>query len=75
MQERVVGLDDLTFDIREVDPNDVSFDQTPNLRLTFCKIAIQACVLQRDRSLRGQQVEHRDPGRCEYVARQIILKI
>ena len=45
----------------------LEFDQASDLRLTFLKIAVETGVLQRDRRLRRQQFQDRDPIRCEGV--------
>ena len=41
----------------------------------FCEIAVQAGVLQRDRGLRGEQLQHRDPGRREDAGGQVVFQV
>ena len=47
--------------------DDVGVDQTPYLRLALREIAVQACVLQRGRGLRGKQLQHCDAAGRENV--------
>ena len=61
-EKRVIGLENLTFEIPNEDPDDVGVDQAPDLRFAFCEIAVQAGILQRDRGLRGEQLQHRAAG-------------
>ena len=71
-----------------VRPVDFSAGKTPaetarmtqSLRLRQISLAppqvgIEAGVLQRDRGLRGQQFQHREPGRREDVGRQVVLEV
>ena len=51
------------------------FDQAPDPGLPFPEIAVQAGVLQRDRRLRREQFQHRDPGGREHVRCQVVLEI
>ena len=74
-EKRVIGLDDLPFEIPDEDPDDVGVDQAPDLRFAFCEIAVQAGVLQRDRRLRGEQLQHRDPGRREDARGQVVFEV
>ena len=62
-EKRIIGLDDLPFGLPEEDPDDVGVNQSPDLGFAFHDIAVQAGVLQRDRGLRGEQLQHREPGR------------
>ena len=39
------------------------------------EIAVQAGILQRDRRLRGEQLQHRDPGRRKNPRSQVVLEI
>ena len=67
-EEGFVGLNNTTFNIQDEDPDDVGVDKASDLRLPFLQIAVQAGVLQRDRRLRRQQFQDRDPIRvnaCE----------
>ena len=42
---------------------------------TLCKIPVQAGVLERDRCLRGKQLQHCDAGRDEDTSGQVVLEI
>ena len=61
--------------IPDQDPDDVRIDQAPDPGLAFLEIVVQTGVLQRDRRLRGQQFQHRDPGGREHVRCQVVLEI
>ena len=39
------------------------------------QIAVQAGILQRDRRLRGKQLQHRDPGRREDPRGQVVFQV
>ena len=52
----------------DADPDDIGVDKAPDLRFAFRQIAVQAGVFQRDRRLRGEQLQHRDPRRREHAA-------
>src|SRR5271165_1878057 len=57
------------------DPNDIGIDQTPNLRLTFRQVAVQASVLQCCRGLRGKQLQDRDPAGRKNVRGEVVLEV
>ena len=73
-KKRLVGLHDLTVEIENEYPDDIGVDQAPDLRLPFLKIAIETRVLQRDRGLRRQQFQDRDPSRRECVRGQRVFE-
>jgi len=62
-------------EIPDDDPNDVGVDQAPDLGFTFAQIADQTGILQRDRRLRTEQLQHRDPSRHENAGSQIALEV
>src|SRR5262249_47530260 len=62
-KKRVIGLKNPTSKLPDDDPNDVGVDQTSDLRFPFLKFAIQTTVFQRNRRLRREQLEDRDPPR------------
>ena len=64
-----------TFEIPDEDPDDVGVDQAPDLGFAFCEIAVQTGILQRDRGLRGKQLQHRDPGRREDARGQVVFEV
>ena len=64
-----------TFDLPEEDPDDVGLDQSPDLGFAFFEIAVQTSILQRDRCLRGKQLQHREPGRREDAGGQVVLEV
>ena len=74
-QKRVIGFEKPTFEVPDDDPDDVGVDQAPNLCFALCKIAVQAGILERDRRLRGKQLQHSDAGRCEDTSGQVVLQI
>ena len=61
--------------IPDHDSDDVRVDQTADPGLPLPEIAVQTGILQRDRRLRCQQFQHRDPGGREHVRRQLVLEI
>ena len=61
----VIGLKDPAFEISDQDADDVGFDQAPDLCFPLLQIAVQTGVFQRDRGLRGKQLQHRNPSRRE----------
>ena len=75
LQERIIGLEDLALAHRNADPDDVGVDQAPDLRLAFREIAVQTGILQRDRRLRGEQLQHGDPGRREDAGGQVVFQV
>src|ERR1700676_2897050 len=50
-EERVICLNDPTFEIKDKDADDVGVDQAPDFRLAFRDVAVQTSVLQCDRRL------------------------
>jgi hypothetical protein len=50
VEKGIIGLDDPAFGSKDEDPDDVGFDQAPDLRFAFCDLAIQTRILQRDRT-------------------------
>ena len=74
-EKRVIGLENLTVEIPDEDPDDVGVDQASDLRFAFGEIAVQAGILERDRGLRGKQLQHRDAGRREDARRQVVLEV
>src|SRR6267378_3504634 len=75
MEKGFVGVENATFKIPHDDPDDVRVDQTADPGLPFLEIVVQTGVLQRDRRLRRQQFQYRDPGGREHVRCQVILEI
>ncbi len=53
-EKRVIGLDNPTVELPEVDPDDVGVDQTPDLGFPLFDIAVQTSVFQRDSSARRE---------------------
>jgi hypothetical protein len=51
VQECIVGFDDLAFDSKNEDADDVGVDQASDLRFAFLEIAVKTCILQGDRGL------------------------
>ena len=74
-EERFIGLDDPAFERPDEDSDDVRVDQTPDPRFAFFEIAIETRVLQGDRSLRREQLQHGDPGGIEDVRSQGVFQV
>src|SRR5262245_9312426 len=74
-EKRVIGLENSTFEIGNEDPNDVGVDQTPNLSFAIFEVAIKPRILERDRGLRRQHLQHRDALGRENARSQIVFKI
>src|SRR6266852_6239600 len=74
MEKGFVGVENATFKIPHDDPDDVRVDQAADLGLPFLEIVVQTGVLQRDRRLRRQQFQYRDPGGREHVRCQVVLE-
>jgi len=74
VQNRIVVVADVTVGIPEQDSDDVGINEPPDAGLAFLQITVEQGVLERDRGLSCQQLQHRDPVRRESVRRQAILK-
>ena len=74
-QKRLVRLDDPAVESPDDDADDIGIDQAPDLGFTFREIAVQTGILQRDRRLRGEQLQHRELGRREDAGGQIVLEV
>ena len=56
-------------------PDDIGVDKSSDLRLPFLQIAIKTRVLQRDRGLRRQKLQHCGSTRSEDMGSKVILEI
>src|SRR5262249_42173448 len=74
-EKRVIGLDNPLSELPGEDPDDVGVNQAPDLRFAFCEMAVQMGILQRDRGLRGEQLQHRDPSGRENARGQGVLEV
>src|SRR5262245_28602647 len=74
-EKRVIGLKNSTFEIGNEDANNVGVDQTPNLPFAICQIEKEPRILERNRGLRGEHLQHRDALGRENARSQIVLKI
>src|SRR5262249_31326419 len=74
-EKSFIGLKDLTVEIPDTDSDDVRVDQAPDLRFALCEVAVQTGILQRDRRLRGEQLQHRYPARRKDARCQVVLKV
>ena len=74
-EKRVIGLDDPAVEVPDEDPDDIGVDQAPDLGFAFRQIAVETGVLQRDRRLGGEELQHRYPGRREDPRSQVVLEI
>src|SRR5712671_489292 len=75
VEKGFVGVENATFNIPHDYPDDVRVDQAADPGLPFLEIVVQTGVLQRDRRLRCQQFQHRDPGGREHVRCQLVFEI
>jgi hypothetical protein len=56
LQKRFIGLNNLSLEIPDYDPNNVGVNQTPDLRLAFLEVTVKIGILQRYRCLRRQSL-------------------
>ena len=65
-EERVIRLENPTFELPDEDPDDVGVDQAPvSLDSRSARSRYKPAVLERDRGLRGEQFQHRGACRRE----------
>ena len=74
-QKGIVRVADVAVRIPEQYSDDIGIDEPADASLAFLQITVEQGVLKRDRSLSCQQLQHRDPIRCEGVRCQGILEI
>ena len=74
-KEGLVGIDDPTVGMPDDDADDVGVDQPPNPCLALLEVAIEAAVLQRDRSFGGEELEDTNPGRGKDVGAEVIFEV
>src|SRR5260370_18136518 len=74
-KEGIVGLKNAAIEVPDENTDDVAFDQAPDPGFAFREIAVQARVLERDRGLRVEPLQHRDARRNENASRQLLLKV
>ena len=74
-EKRVVRLENPPVDFPDEDPDDVGIDEAPDPRFAFGEIAIQARILERDRGLRGEQLQHRGARRREDARGEVVLEV
>src|SRR5262249_46838832 len=74
-EKRVIGLKNSTFEVGNEDANDVGVDQKPNLSFAIFEVAIKPRILERDRRLRRQHLQHRDALGRENARSQMVFKI
>src|SRR5208283_2784453 len=67
----VVGVENLALRIPDANPDNVGVKQAPYLRLALRQITVEMGVLERDRRLGSEELQHRDPGRRENAGRQV----
>ena len=75
IEKGLVGFDDPAVNIPDHNPDDVRVDQTADPSLPLPEIAVETGILERNRRLRCQHFQDRDPGGCEHVRCQIVLQI
>ncbi len=75
VEKSLVRIDDPAMNIPDHDPDDVRVNEAADPGLPLLEIAVQTGVLQRDRRLRRQQFQYRDPGGREHVRCQVVLEI
>src|SRR5262245_31391989 len=74
-EKRVIGLKNSTFEIGNEDSNDVGVDQTPNLSFAIFEVTIKPRILERDRGLRRQHLQHRDALARKNARSQAVFKL
>src|SRR5262249_8111078 len=74
-QEAFVGVQDATVGVPDNDADDVGVDQPSDPRLPLLKIAVETCVLQRNGSLGGQELEKGNPGGSAGPGRQVVFEM
>ena len=74
-EKRIIGLENRTIEVPDEDADNVGFHEAPDLRLAFRQVAVEMGVLQRDRRLRGEERQHRDPGWREDPGSLVVLEI
>ena len=75
VEKRFIGLNNLTFEVPDEDPDNVGVDQAPDLGFALFEIPVKTGILQGDRGLRRKQFQHCDPGRSENVRGQVIFEV
>lgn len=75
MRRNAVGFVDYPLKIPDEAHHDARIDKTANPRLALLEIAIQASILQRNRSLRGQNLQHCHPARSKHMGGQAIYEV
>src|SRR5215469_2873173 len=74
-EKGVIGLENPTSKLPDDDPDDIGINQAPDLRFALGEIAIQLSIFERDRRLRGEQLQDRDPTRREDAGSQVVLEV
>ena len=74
-EKRVVGIEYPSVEIPNEDSDDVGVDHATNSGFAFGELSIEIGIFQRDRGLRGEQLQHRDTGWREHPRGQAILQI
>ena len=74
-EKRIIGLENLSIEIPDEDPNDVGINQPSNTRLALLEVAIETRVLQGRRRLRSKQLEDGHAGGRERVRREAVFEV
>jgi hypothetical protein len=75
VQEGVVRLDDPAPELPDHDTDDVGVDQAPDPRFALGEVAVEASVLEGDRRLRRDELQHRRSRRHEDTRREGVLEV
>ena len=71
----LIRLRDRPLEIPHENTYNVGVDQPPDLRFTIFEVAVQTGIFQRDGGLRGDELQHRDPGRRKGAGSQIVFEV
>ena len=74
-EKGLIGLKNPTIEVPDEYADDVGVDQAPDLPFTIFEIAIKSRILERDRGLRRQQLQDRDPGGSENGCGRVVLNV
>jgi len=75
VQERLIGLNDFTFEIPDKNPQNVGIDQSPDPSFAIFKIAIKPRILKGYRCLERKHLQDADAVTSENVRGQVIFEV
>ena len=74
-EKRVIRLENPTVEVPNANPQNVGVNQAADPRFAFREIAVQPAALERNRGLRGEQLQHRGACRREDARSMVVLEI